>query len=107
MTAADDWTLVDALADDPAILSALERDAICRAIRIVARSTGGVVTAAQIRGALERPVNPHRIGAVVSGLTRRGVLVKTGRAALSGNTAQRNGQRLMPVFEVADVEAVR
>jgi len=106
-TIAEDWTLVDALADDPGTLAEIERDIICRAIRTVATATGGIVTAAQIRAALERPVNPHRIGAVVSGFAKSGVLVDTDRMAPSGDKANRNSRRRLPVWYAPNVEAVR
>ena len=103
----DDWTLVDALADDPGTLAELDREVICRAIRIVARATDGVVTAALIRGTLDRPVNPHRIGAIMNSLAQSGAIVDTGRTAPSGDGANRNRRRRLPVWNVPNVEAVR
>lgn len=107
-TTTEDWTLVDQVAADPSILAALDRVAICVAI-LDAHDTSptGTVTAATIRAHLERPVNPHRIGAVISALANRGVLVRLRRTAKSGNRAQRNGQRDMPVYRIPDLERVR
>lgn len=99
------WSTVDALADDPSIVAALDHDSICRAI-LAANAAHGRVTAATVRANLDRDVNPHRIGAVMSVLARRGVLKRTRRIALSGNTAQRNGQRLMPVYKITDLGRV-
>jgi len=104
----EDWTLVDGLAADPSILAALDREAICVAI-LDAHDTSptGTVTAATIRARLERPVNPNRVGGVISALVNHGVLKRIRRTAKSGNRAQRNGQRDMPVYRIPDLERVR
>jgi len=103
----DDWTLVDALADDPGTLADLDREVICRAIRIVAQATGGIFTAHQARDARERKVNPHMVGAVMNSLAQSGAIVDTGRTAPSGDGANRNRRRRLPVWNVPNVEAVR
>lgn len=108
----DDWTTVDALADDPSVLAALDREAICAAIRVASstRHRNGVVTASTIRDELaesKRPVNPHRIGAVVSGLVRSGALIDTGRTSRSNDARNRNRNRHLPVYRIPDLGAVK
>ncbi len=105
MTTAD-YSLLDLLADDPSTLAELDRDAICAAIRQAAKRDGQV-TAATVRAALDRPVNPHRIGAVVSGLVKRGALIDTGRVARSLDARNRNSNRRLPVYAVPNLEVVR
>lgn len=107
MSDVDAWSLVEGLDGDPGVLAQLDREAVCRAIRRVAALTGGIVTAAQIRGELKRDVNPHRLGAIVNGFARKGVFVDTGRVAPSGDSKNRNAKRRMPVWRVTDREAVK
>lgn len=103
----DDWSQVDMLDQDPTVIATLEREAVCRAIKRVAASTGGIVTAAQVRSELKRPVNPHRLGAIMSGFARRGILVDTGRVARSEDRKNRNANRRLPVWRVPDRKAVK
>jgi len=103
----EDWSTVGFLANDPMPLADLERKVICQAILTVARATGGIVTAAQIRGALERKVNPHRLGAIINSLAQSGALVDTNRTAPSGDKANRNSRRRLPVWYAPNLEAIK
>lgn len=107
MTTTEDWTPVENLANDPATLADLDRQVICRAIRMVARATGGIFTANQARDARECKVNPHMVGAVMNSLAQSGAIVDTGRTAPSGDRANRNSRRRLPVWSAPNVEAVR
>ena len=105
--AGEDWSLVEQLDQDPGVLATLDREAYCRAVRRVAASTGGIVTAAQIRAELKRKVNPHRIGGIVNGFVTRGLFIDTGRTALSGDTKNRNRNRRLPVWQVPDWKKIK
>lgn len=106
----ENWTTVDALGDDPSVLAALDREAICKAIRFAARKNlSHEVTARTIREELaeRRTVNPKRVGAVMSGLVRSGALVDTGFVARSGDARNRNRNRRLPVYRIPDLGAVK
>ena len=107
MSEVEDWSQVDMLDQDPTVIATLDREAICRAICLVAAATGGIVTAPQVRAELKRNVNPHRIGAVMSGFAKRGILVDTGRVVRSDDKKNRNANRRLPVWRVVDREAIQ
>lgn len=100
------WETLDTLASDPTVIAHLEREALLEAIRAT-HQENGVVTARTIRAHIQRPITPHRVGAVISALVKRGVLVATDQIDRSGNTAQRNGNRLMPVYTVNQPECLQ
>ena len=95
--AVDDYTPLDELANDPATIASMEHDVICTAVD---RAAAELVTfsAFDVRCRMEREVNPHRVGAVISGLVKSGALVKTGKWAESRNAKSRNTHRPMPVY---------
>jgi hypothetical protein len=100
------WETVNVLATDPTILASLEREAICAAI-LKTHQAHNKVTARTIRENLERPVNPHRIGAVIGKLVKQQALTPTREVDRSGNTKQRNSNRLMPVYRVTKPECIK
>jgi len=101
------WDTVHALAGDPSPIAALDREAICAAVvEAYLASPDGTVTSATIRPHIKRLVNPQRVGPVISALSRGGALDRLDRTDKSGNTAQRNGQRDMPVYLVTNLERV-
>lgn len=102
----NEWETVDALADDPTVIATLQREAIIDAVKCAASENNGLVAAAAVRAAMKRPVAPHRIGAVISGLVKRGVLVDTGMMAPSGDRRNRNSRRRLPVWRLVDEGAL-
>ena len=103
----EDWTPVEQVDREPGTIATLEREAFCRAVRRVAASTGGIVTAAQIRAELKTPINEHRVGGIMNGFANRGVFVRTKRTAPSDDIKNRNRNREMPVWYVPNLEAVK
>lgn len=102
----EDFTLLDLLAAEPTITRAQHATEVRRAVARVARMTGGIVTAATLRDQTPEWVDAHVRGAVVSALVKQGVLVDTGRTVKSGNRKSRNGNRKVPVYRLANIEAV-
>lgn len=94
----DTLELLDGLADDPTVSKTMSRRAILTAINVAADAHRGKVTAAWVRPHLPSWVNPSQVGAVVSALTRAGVLEETSEIHESGNAQSRNGTRLMKVY---------
>lgn len=99
-----DYSLLDFLANDPETRAAAEREVICDAVNAAARDLV-TFSAFDVRCRLARDVNPHRVGAVISGLVKSGVLVKTGMFAESGNSKSRNAHRPMPCYRATAVAA--
>lgn len=54
-----------------------------------------------IRLYLRRDVEPHQIGAFMTAMVRRGVLVWDGGHAANGNTRTRNAQRPVKTYRLA------
>jgi len=104
---AEDWSLVDQVDREPGTIATLEREAFCRAVRRVAASTGGIVTAAQIRAELKTPMNPWRVGGIMNGFANRGIIIDTGRTAPANDLKNRNRKRPKPVWHVPNLEAVK
>lgn len=94
----DGWTLIDHLAEKGGVLDQLEQDIIKRAVVAVAGANGGLVTIAWVRPMVLDKVRPNRIGAVMSSLVSKRVLVRTGRTAKSDNERGRHGNREVPVY---------
>lgn len=70
-----------------------DRAAIHAAIEATAAANDGLVHIADVRTHLDRDVDPHRIGAAICALVRRGVLVGTGQYRGNGNHRSRNRTR--------------
>lgn len=100
MTARDVETLdfLDALAGDPSVSKTLSRQAVILAINAAADDHRGRVTAAWVRPHLPAWVNPSQVGAVISALSKQGLLTRTTEICESGNAASRNSTRIMPVY---------
>lgn len=93
---------LDLIAADWRPSSTQARAAIYAAVTRAAAEGDGIVTVATIRPHLPEHVKGSpMIGATVTALVRQHVLVWTGRFALSGNTAQRNGLRPTKEYRLA------
>lgn len=100
MTARDVETLdfLDALAGDPSVSKTMSRQAVILAINTAADNHRGRVSAAWVRPHLPTWVNPSQVGAVISALSKQGLLARTTEICESGNAASRNSTRIMPVY---------
>jgi hypothetical protein len=96
----EDYTLMDAVASDPAPLEVNERAKIYEAINACAAANDGEVHASTLRPHLPEQVNEHLIGNVVSQLAKTGVLVETGEMRASADSRNRNARRRLPVRRV-------
>jgi len=101
-TTTEDWTLVNQVYSEPSPIADNHRREVLRAVLVCARRHGGEVHAAWIRPLLPAGVNEHLIGNVMSQLSRAAILVETGRDLPSGDLANRNRKRKLPVRRVAD-----
>jgi hypothetical protein len=101
----EDVTRLDLIADEPAPLKVVQRRAIIEAIRDATEETL-YFHAGTLRPHLPAGLDPHRIGAVISTLLKDDLIIDTGRAARSGNTKHRNGNRLVPIYYVPNREAL-
>ena len=96
---ATDYSILDDLADDPGVINARKMAIIYGAILDAARLAGGFYSAASVRLHLPRWALGPQVGAVMSVLTKRGLLVRVpGAVHESENMGQRNGTRLMPLY---------
>ena len=97
---AQDLTILDELAAQDWLPSkALARQLIIGAVNRAADDHAGRVTAAWVRPHLPRWAIGPQVGAVMSVLTKRGLLVRVpGAVHESENMGQRNGTRLMPLY---------
>ena len=107
MSITEDWTLVDQIASDPSVLSALHRAEICAAVVKCAEAHNGVVSSGMAREFLPAAVNPNLIGNVMRNLSRAGALRWTGRWVDSGNVKSRNRHRPVREWYVRDITAVK
>ena len=100
MTPRDVETLdfLEALAEDPSVSKTLSRQAVILAINTAAENHRGRVSAAWVRPHLPAWVNPSQVGAVISALSKQGLLSRTTEICESGNAASRNSTRIMPVY---------
>lgn len=93
--------LLDCIAGDPAYLR--HREEVCRAIVETANANGGLVSNNELRLRIPGWVNPNLIGAVVSALTKRGVLVVVGQN-VNDDRRSGNGGKPQPVRRLVDAE---
>lgn len=77
-----------------------------KAIRLVARATGGTFHSGQVRSIVPEWAHGPESGALITSLVRSGAITWSGRMDTLGNTGQRAGSRLVKVYSVADVEAL-
>ena len=96
---ATDYSILDDLADDQWPPSkALVRELVVAAINAAADEHAGQVTIAWVRPHLPRWAVGPQVGAVISVLSKRGHLIKTGAFAESGNGQSRNNLRPVPIY---------
>lgn len=99
----EDWTLVNQIFTDPAPLPTNHRNDVILAIIRCAREHAGEVHASWVREYLPLDCDPHLRGNVMANLANRGILARTGRYLPSGDTANRNALRDLPVRRVTSM----
>lgn len=100
---ANDYSILDDLADDPGAINARKMTIVYGAILDAASLAGGTFSAPSVRPMLP----PHltddpRVGAAFSALVAGRVARKTGTYVLSGNGKSRNSQRPVCEYVVTD-----
>ena len=102
ITAPRQLDLLDFLESEPAPLASAEAAVVESAVRECAR-THAEFSVADVRPFYAREVRPNRVGTTFSALVKRGVIVAVD-VARSGNTAQRNGRKLVNLYRLATTE---
>ena len=103
MTITEDWTLVNAKYSEPRPVAVNQRRQIMYAVFACAREHDGKVHPSWVRPLLDLgALDEGMIGNVMSHLAKAKVLVRTGDYLPSGDAANRNNTRDIPVRRVAD-----
>ena len=93
----DQFTVVEAVADDWRPTRVESREAIRLAVLKAAEDGAGYVHIADVRGHLPPWLAPAQMGAVMHRLTARGYLEDTGMTSANGDARSRNATKPMPV----------
>lgn len=88
------------------IVHARDREAICTAIVETAEANNDLVSNNELRRRIPGWVNPNVVGAVLAGLTRKGVLVVVAQN-ISDDTRSGNGGKFQPVRRLTDATGVK
>ena len=89
---------LDAIAGEHRPIDHETREAVLDAVHAAAIEHGGRVTIATIRPHLPAWARTQSLGAFISALVRKGVLVWTGEITTNGNAKQRNNLRPAKVY---------
>lgn len=105
-TETEDWSLVDQVNADTSPARSLHRRAVLQAIYRAAVEHDGLVHASWVRPLLPPWVDEHMRGGITSGLVASGILVSHGQPRRSLDSKNRNGNRWLSTYRVADMPAL-